>query len=200
MDKKMEMINTYNQSAAALVKKFNSLGGYPEDIEKTFSFVQNKDNPKVFEIGCGGGRDARDILRYTNNYTSIDISEEFIKHAREEIPNTNFIVADVDEFDFPKDIDAIFAFASLLHSDKESIGQILEKAYESLNEHGVVFLSLKYGEYKEVRKTDEFGTRTFYYYTPETLKELAGEKFKTVFENQRNFRDQEWFNIIFQKQ
>lgn len=200
MEKKLETIKTYNQSAAALAKKFNSMEGYLPDIERTFSFVPpQKENPHVVEIGCGSGRDAKDLLKFTNNYLGFDISTELIKHAKDLVPNANFIEADVEEFDFPKGADAIFAFASLLHSNKESISKILDKVHESLNNQGVLFMSLKYGEYQEDTRTDEFGTRTYYYYTPEMIKELAVDKFKAVFEERRNLHNQEWFSIILQK-
>jgi SAM-dependent methyltransferase len=199
IDKKKDTINTYNQSAAAMVKKFDDMEGYLPDIKRVFSYVEQKENPKVVEIGSGSGRDARDLLKFTNDYLGFDISPEMVKHAKELVPNGNFVVADAEEFDFPKNVDAVFAFASLLHSDKESLAKILDKVHESLKEKGAFFISLKHGEYKEDTRTDKFGTRTYYYYKPEIIKELAGDKFKSVFEEKRDFRNQEWFNIILQK-
>jgi SAM-dependent methyltransferase len=199
MEKKLETIKTYNQSAEAMAKKFNSLEGYSSDIERTFSFMPQKENPKVIEIGSGSGRDAQDLLKFTKDYLGFDISPEMVKHAKELVPNGNFIVADVDEFNFPKKVDAVFAFASLLHSDRKSIAKILDRTYESLNEKGVIFMSLKFGEYQEDTRTDEFGTRTYYYYTPEIIEELAGDKFQTVFEERKNLRNQEWFSVVLQK-
>jgi hypothetical protein len=60
-------------------------------------------------------------------------------------------------------------------------------------------MSLKFGEYQEDTRTDEFGTRTYYYYTPEIIEELAGDKFQTVFEERKNLRNQEWFSVVLQK-
>lgn len=111
MKKKIQTIKTYNQSAAALAKKFNSMEGYLPDIERTFSLIPQKGNPKVVEIGSGSGRDAQGLLKFTNDYLGFDISAEMVKHAKELVPNGKFIVADVDEFDFPKEVDTVFAFA-----------------------------------------------------------------------------------------
>ena len=67
MDKKTQTINTYDNSAEALAKKFDERGARILDIEETLSFIKT-DNPHVFEIGCGNGRDALEILKRTNNY------------------------------------------------------------------------------------------------------------------------------------
>jgi len=154
MEKKAKTIKTYNQSAAAMTKKFNSMEGYLPDIERALSYIEQKVNPAIVEIGSGSGRDARDLLKFTNNYLGVDISPEMVRHAKELVPDGNFIVADAEEFHFPKNIDAAFAFASLLHSDKESLMNILEKVHEALNEKGIIFMSLKYGEYAEDTRTD----------------------------------------------
>jgi SAM-dependent methyltransferase len=199
MKKRLQTIKTYNQSAAAMAKKFNGMEGYLPDIERTFSFAPQKQNPKVVEVGSGSGRDARDLLKFTNDYLGFDISPEMVRHAKKLVPNANFIVADIDDFSFPKKADAIFAFASLLHSNKKSLAKIIDRVYEALKEKGVIFMSLKYGEYQEDTRTDEFGTRTYYYYTPEIIKELAGDKFQTVFKERKKLKNQEWFSIILQK-
>ena len=88
-----------------MAKKFNSMEGYLPDIERTLYFLPSKKNPKIIEIGSGSGRDAQDLLGFTNDYLGFDISPEMVKHAKELVPNGNFVVADVDEFDFPRNID-----------------------------------------------------------------------------------------------
>lgn len=198
MNKKQENINTYNSSAESLKDKFDSLGGYPNEIKKVFSLV-SKNNPKVFEIGCGSGRDAQEILKYTNDYLGIDFSGKLIEYAKKNNPKANFLVADADDFVFPSNNDIIFAFASLLHSDKKSISKILKKIHSSLNTGKIVFLSLKYGAYQEKIKIDEFGKRIFYYYDFKTLKELTKNNFKIIWKEIENYNGQRWINIILQK-
>lgn len=128
--KKKQTIDTYNTTASAMAEKFNNIGARIEDIERGLSFVE-KENPRVLEIGCGNGRDAREILKNTSDYTGIDISVEMIKLAEEYAPEGHYVVADIDEYNFPSEIDIIFSFASLLHSDKESVARVLERAHEA---------------------------------------------------------------------
>lgn len=198
IDKKTQTINTYNTTASAMAKKFDNIGARVDDIEKGFSFLQ-KNNPKVLEIGCGNGRDAKEILKHTNNYLGVDISKEMIKLAREYVPKGHFEVADIENYKFSNNIDLIFSFASLLHSSKEDIKNILNRAYLSLEDSGIFYISLKYAKYHKEDKTDEFGTRTYYFYTPEDIKKLSGDQYKVLYEGIQNLRGQKWFTIILQK-
>lgn len=190
-----QTVDTYNNAAGAMAEKFNSQGARVDDVELAFAFVAKKE-PRVFEIGCGNGRDAKEILKRTRSYLGIDISEEMIEIAKKHNPKGRFMVEDVEEFEFPE-ADIIFAFASLLHSDKNAVRKIFQKAYQKLADDGIFFVSLKLGEYREETRTDEFGTRTYYYYTAELIKELAPE-FKVVYEDTQELREK-WFTLILQK-
>lgn len=198
MSKKEETIATYDTAALGMAQKFRDLGARVKDIERGFELV-GKENPNVLEIGCGDGRDAKEITRKTDKYHGIDISKSMIAVASEYVPNASFEVADAEEYSFPKELDLIFSFASLLHSNKESVEKVLKYAYDALNPGGIFYISLKHDEYHEGSKTDEFGTRTYYFYTPELIKELAGEKYTAVFEDVHDLRGQKWFVIALRK-
>jgi SAM-dependent methyltransferase len=197
-DKKKQTKDTYNESASLFAANFENVGSRKDDIDKAFSYI-NKQNPFVFELGCGNGRDAKEILKLTNNYLGIDISEELVKLAQEKVPQAKFEVGDFEAYSYPDNADIIFAFASLLHADKESLRSILKKAYESLGPNGVFFISLKHGEYSEKRQEDKYGVRYFYYYTPELIKEFARDSFKCVWEELYELKGYPWTKIILQK-
>ncbi|MBU2591837.1 MAG: class I SAM-dependent methyltransferase [Patescibacteria group bacterium] len=187
-------IATYDKDADMFDRKFNRLGARKADINKAFSYIKQK-GPFVFELGCGNGRDAKEILKMTDNYIGIDASKALIAKAKEKAPSGRFETADFESYRFPPEIDIIFAFASLLHTDKESFKDILNRACRSLNKGGVFFLSLKYGQYQEKIQDETFGKRVFYYYTPELVKKLAGNKYRTVWEDIRDLRGQRWFIV-----
>lgn len=198
MNKKEETIATYNATAERMAEKFRNIGARVEDIERGFALV-GKENPNVLEIGCGDGRDAKEILKRTNNYLGIDVSDSMVRVARGYAPEGKFEVADVETFSFPQNIDLIFAFASLLHSNRENVKSVLERAHASLNSGGIFYISLKHDEYHEASKTDEFGTRTYYFYTPEEIKSLAGEGYSTAYEHFQELRGQKWLEIALKK-
>ena len=195
MDKKIQTIDTYNKSAQALEKKFDDLGARIFDIEEVFKLL-DKVNNKVVEIGCGNGRDAEEIIKRTNDYVGIDISTELIKLAQKKVPKGKFLVADVTSFEFPEKIDIVFAFASLIHVNKEDLINVLDKIHKSLNSKGILRMSMKYSdEYKEVTKEDEFGVRTYYHYSKNDIKELA-YKFHLVKNDENDLRGQKWIEIL----
>ena len=198
MNDKEENLQIYNKCAAGFAAKFNNIGPRTKDVEKGFSFIK-KDNPRVVELGCANGRDAKEILKHTNDYLGIDYSEELIKIARKEVPSGKFEVADFSRYDFPKDVDIVFSFASLLHSDKEEFRIILDKIHKALVDGGIFYIALKFDEYQRKEKTDEFGKRVYYFYTLEDIRKLIGNNYDVLGEEQANRRGQEWINVILQK-
>jgi len=200
MNKKEQTIESYNRNARAHAKKFDDLGAGIRrgDVEETFVLVK-KSNPYVLEIGCGSGRDAVEITKHTNNYLGIDISEKLIELARQKLPKSQFRVADIEDYDFPKNIDIIFAFASLIHVPKESLRRILDKAHSALNNSGVVRLSMKYSDYyRELIRNDEFGTRAYYLYSRNDIEELS-DSFEIIKKDVIDLRGQKWLEIILKK-
>jgi len=198
-DEKIQTIETYNKSILAHVKKFNEIGARVNDIKKACSYV-DKINPKIIEIGCGNGRDAMEIIKYTDNYLGIDLSREMIRLAQRNVPNAKFKLANLETYRFPNKIDIIFSFASLLHSDRDSVRDILKKAYKKLNHKGIFFISLKQGEYhKEIIDKENHGLKTYYFYSPEEIKRLSPLGLEVIYQEAQLFRGQKWFTVILQK-
>jgi|SRR3989344_215463 len=198
MDKKTKTVDSYNKSALAIADKFDGQGARVEDIEEIFGLVK-KLNPKVLEIGCGNGRDAAEIVKHTDDYLGIDISDGLIKLAREKVSEAKFEVADIEEFEFPQNLDIIIAFASLLHVNKENFKNILERAFKALGPGGIFYISIKYADsYKEVEKEDQFGVRTFYLYSESDMREIVGD-FKIIKMVEEEIRNQIWMEVILEK-
>ncbi len=189
---------TYQESAQALIQKYDTVG---QDlipyINIAFSYL--KEDPAVLELGCAAGRDAQKIISHTPNYLGIDASEEFIKTARKRVPQGKFEVADFESYSLPDNLDIIFAIASLLHSNKEEVKKMLEKIAKALVPGGLFFVTLKYDEYHEETVTDQFGTRKFYFYTPQLMRELAGNQFDLLYEDDPVLNGQKWLVMILKK-
>ncbi|MDD5146273.1 MAG: class I SAM-dependent methyltransferase [Candidatus Pacebacteria bacterium] len=199
MDKKAQTIKSYNDNAQSFAKKFDALGSRADrGIKEAFALV-NRLNPNVLEIGCGNGRDAEEIIKYTNDYLGIDISEKLIELARQKVPRARFEVADIERYTFPEKLDIIFAFASLIHASKEGLQRILKQLFGALNSGGVIYLSMKYGDvYDEVTKEDELGVRTHYLYSIEDIKELT-QDFIVVKSALEDRGGRLWVEVMLQK-
>ncbi len=196
-------LQTYNKSAKELAEYFNSIGSRKSDINRAFSYI-NKKEPKVLEIGCGDGRDAEYIINKTKNYEGFDLSEEMINTVKTKVSKGNFHVADLEEYFFKnkpnKKYDIIFAFASLLHSNKQTLKKVILRVSDFITKGGIFYISLKIKKvYTRETKKDRFGTRVFYYYTPELIQNFAQNRYKTLFMETQIIGKTEWLTIILQK-
>ncbi len=126
------------------------------------------------EIGCGDGRDAKEIIKLSDNYVGFDLSEELIKIAKSKVPDAKFEVDDATTREYGLDkYNVVFAFASLLHLNKGEVNLVLKKVHKSLKAEGILFISLKLSEkYEELIKEDRFGIRKFYMYNPNDIEEM----------------------------
>ena len=123
---------TYDESADRMAAKFRAMGPRSADIDRIFEHI-GEESANILEIGCGDGRDAMEFRKRTPNYLGIDYSEGMLKMAREYLPNAEFRLADVSEFEFPEGLDGIAAFASLLHLPPEKVRLVVSRGYEALN-------------------------------------------------------------------
>lgn len=193
-------VETYDKSALALAEYFKGIGSRVDDIEKALELAGNPSSPRIVEIGCGDGRDAKEIIKRTSNYVGFDISEGMINIAREYVPNAHFEVSDAVSYNYPDKTNIVYAFASLLHLDKNEISEVLNKVHESLKSNGIFYISSKYmPEYSEKIKSDQYGERLFYFYNPELIKDIAGDGYESVYETRQTLGSTEWFEIALRK-
>ena len=199
-NKKAQTIETYNKSAKALAERFDEEG--PEvrmgDLEETFALIKTK-APRVLEIGPGSGREAYQILKRTPHYTGVEVSEELLKIASSRNPKGKFVLADIDSFEFPKHLDAVFAFASLVHSDRKALEKIFTRIFEALEPGGLARVSLKWApSYKEVSKRDAYGVRTYYLYSKEDIEAFPAD-FLMLKVQIGEYDKQKWLELLLQK-
>ena len=193
-------IQTYNQSAEQLAEYFKGIGARDDDIERALELAGSPTHAKVVEIGCGDGRDAAEIVKRVAWYEGVDPSEGLLEIARQKVPNARFVQADAMTYQYPTDLDVVYAFASLLHVRETEMPVVLQKINTSLRAGGITFISLKErATYTEEIKADQYGERMFYYYNPEVIKRLAGAAFSAVFEDHQQMGSTDWFTLALQK-
>lgn len=199
-DWRKETVDTYNRSAKDLAEYFRGIGSRNDDIEKALKLAGNPTKPKIVEIGCGDGRDAKEIIKHTKDYVGFDISEGLIELAKKHVPGAKFEVADAVGYKYPSNLDVVFAFASLLHLDKDEVQQVLQIVSDKLKAGGIFYISLKFGDnYQEFIKHDKYGKRQFFLYNPEIIKQLAPKDLKVVHAQEETHGYTKWFEIALQK-
>lgn len=129
-------VSVYDDSARELSDYFQGIGSRIEDINRALLLAGTPTVQNVIEIGCGDGRDAKDIVRRTSSYIGFDPSTGMLDLARKRVPGGVFVQADALGFSYPKNIDIVFAFASLLHLPREDIREVFKKIAAVLHEGG----------------------------------------------------------------
>ena len=200
-DLRQETIDTYDKSAEALAAYFQGSGSRVNDIEKALTYAGTLTNARSVEIGCGDGRDAKEITPHCSFFTAFDISKELIKIAKKNVPEVQFEVADAVTFEYPEELDVVFAFASLLHLDRDELKIVFQKVTSSLKKDGVFYISLKHrDQYESAVKQDDYGKRLFYFYNRETIEEIAGSQFTTIESYVKHHGNTDWLEIALRKQ
>ncbi len=200
MDWYAQTVKTYDDSAKALAAYYKNIGSQVHDIERALELAATDGLAKVIEVGCGDGRDAVEIVKRTKSYQGIDPSRGLLKIARRKLPDESFTRADALSFNYPKNIDVIFAFASLLHVARDDMYKVFDKAAQSLRSGGIFYITLKQRDaYEAELQVDEHGQRMFHYYNPELIKEIAGDLFTTVHEASQKISGTNWFTIALKR-
>jgi len=183
IDKNKQTIEAYDKNPKHYSKMFDSYDVRTEDIDRAIKLNKSGSNNTI-ELGCGNGRDARYMVFRLSpvNYRGIDASEGLVKLARENVPQGEFYVKDIRKLSFePETFGIIFSFATLLHVKQEELSEIIKKCQKWLKNGGILYISTKYGEYKELL-IENLGDQKYYYsYLPEDIIKMAGTGFETVY-------------------
>ena len=108
---------------------------------------------KVLEIGSGGGRDAKELIRAGYEYTGTDISKGLLEAAKKYNPGAKFLLKSVYDLDFPENsFDGFWACAVLLHIPKSRIDEALRQLHKVVKPNGVGFISVKQGVGEETNE------------------------------------------------
>jgi len=100
----------------------NVLQNWPQNLPE---------NARILDLGCGTGSMLAQIHDQYPDYrlTGVDCSNDMLKIARENVPNANFIEADIENIDLPhKGFDVVLSLNILHHlNDQKSHLETLKK-------------------------------------------------------------------------
>lgn len=197
-------IDTYNKSAQSMAEHFQAYatGTALLEITKALELAGGRTDYRVIEIGCGAGKDAAAIVKRVAWYEGFDPSEKLLDIARQHVKGASFVCTDALRYDYPRDVDIVFAFASMLHLDKNDFAAVCKKVAAALRPGGILCMTLKEADaYGGTLQEDEFGKRQFYFYNPVLVRELAGPAFTQVYETHERVgpKQKPWFTIMLKR-
>jgi cyclopropane fatty-acyl-phospholipid synthase-like methyltransferase len=134
-----------------------------------------EDGARVLELGCGSGPDARRLAERFR-VTGVDISAEQIARARVEVPDAEFLQADLTAVDFePGSFEAVIAVYSFNHVPRDRLAPTFERVHAWLVPGGFFLASFGTSD-TEIWVGEWLGTRMFFSSFPrETTSRLLDE-------------------------
>lgn len=155
-DKTDITVSAYNKNAAGYAKKFMEFKSYKEKI-LLFQERYIKNNSRILDIGCGPGNTAK-ILHGRNRackIIGIDLSEQMITFAKNNVPAADFFVGDIRKFELKIQFDAIIASFCIVHLSDEETMHLFAKISRLMRPGAYLYLSFMEG------KTPGFETTSF---------------------------------------
>lgn len=155
-NKKIEGYDRYFEYSKIIRKKRNPLKylGMQEVVYyPVYSFLKNKKNLKVLEIGCGYGYLTYSINKTGNNATGIDISKKAISFATKKF-GRHYKVANITKYISPEKYDVIIAIELIEHVNSPS--EFISSCIKMLNPKGKLILTTpnKDAHKKQIWKTE----------------------------------------------
>lgn len=190
-------INYYNEHA----KSF-----YEDTVNVAFSEIQENfikylpSHAYVLDFGCGSGRDSRAFMDKGFQVDAIDGSIEMCILA-EHLLDKEVSCIRFQDFSEVDKYDGIWACASILHLDKDNLGQVFSNLKIALKSGGYLYTSFKYGEFSGLRNGRYFTDMTEHSFG-EFVQSVGGFEIAemNVSSDARPGReDEKWINIILRK-
>ena len=198
MGEKYDTLDYYNKNASEYFEQTLN-GNFTKNYERFLSRIPQ--NAYILDFGCGSGRDSKYFIENGYKVKAIDGSIEMCKLASEYI-GQEVECMKFDELNEENVYDGIWACSSILHVEKEQLGNILEKMITALKEKGIIYTSFKKGVKDEIKEGKYYN-----YLTKEKLEEII-EKYKLnvkiidyceTLPSTKRIQDIVWANYILQK-
>ena len=107
-------------------------------------FDKNTDGLKILNLGCGTGMHDRKLVDLGFKITGMDQSTEMIEIAKQKVPEANYIVGDMSDFDLNEKFDVIICmFSSLGYlTEQDKVNGFFESISRHLVEEGLLILDV----------------------------------------------------------
>lgn len=200
-DKNQKTVEAYDKNPQFYVDKFNDYGPRIDDLDRAIR-LNESGSAKVLELGCAGGRDARYVISKVgiDNYTGVDASEGLLKLAKEKAPEVDFRLQDVRAIEVsPETYGIIYNFSLLVHLKREEMVNLIDKCHKSLKKGGILYISTKFGKYREEKTTNLGDEKYYYFYEPEDIEKIIDYKFFMVYKEIQDTRYVPSFTVALRK-
>ena len=189
-----ETIETYDRSAEFFRREWSTAS--MEDKLTRFRLALHPGGRRVFDAGCGSGRDMHWLLERDLQVVGGDLSTVLLDIASRSAPGGRYVGLDLRELPLATaSFDGVWACASLLHLPRSEVTIALHELTRVLQPGGTLFLGMKAGA--GVRWTDTGGGRRFFTYFGvgelRALLETCGFRILEL------WHDAQWVDVLAQR-
>jgi SAM-dependent methyltransferase len=184
-EKNKQTVRAYDEKAQFYSEIFNTYN-VNTDLFRRLRYFNTSGSNKILEIGSANGRDAKFLAEIFGfeNYIGIDASKNLVEIAAQINPDLKFHVKDLNGLghDYEKaSLGVVFCSHTVLHVNRSDLFLLLEKLKGYLKKGGIIYVSSKYGEYREI-VINNFGQDKYYYsYEPKDIEGYLGDGFETLY-------------------
>lgn len=121
----------------------------------------------MLDLGCGPGNSTRQLILSGKELSieGIDLSEEMIRLAQQNVPGGIFRCADIREISYPDEsFDAVLLSFCIVHLNDMETAQLLQKVAKYLRKDGKLYLSFMEGKADGFEKTSFSDDEIYFYY------------------------------------
>lgn len=162
MDKPQNIVKQgYNQCAKDYLDN--------RDLFKNIKYLNDlisrlsNNKAKILDLGCGCGIPIdKYLLEKDFEVTGVDISEEQINLAKNNLPEGDFFVGDMSEINFPDNsFDAVTSFYAIFHLPREKHLSVLKNIFSILKPGGYLLITMGSSDWEGTEK-DFHGVKMFW--------------------------------------
>jgi SAM-dependent methyltransferase len=104
----------------------------------------------VLDAGCGSGFPVTQFLAKYFRVTGVEFAYEQIRLARENLPDSTLVCADISQMPFRKDVfDAICSFYAIIHVPRQEHPKLLTDLHRILKTGGLALLCMGAGDLQD---------------------------------------------------
>ncbi|MDQ9019571.1 class I SAM-dependent methyltransferase [Acinetobacter sichuanensis] len=192
----MKTIDYYNKYAEEFTQA--TLNVNMESLYRPF-LAELSESAYILDVGSGSGSDSLAFKDKGYYVEAIDFSEELVKKATL-LTGISVQLKSFYEVDDYEVYDGVWACASLLHCERDSLAEVIGKLIAALKPNGVLYMSFKYGD-----SNREKDGRDFTDLNKDQAKSLL-EQFDHVQQikqwitgDKRPDRQEKWLNLLWKK-
>ena len=133
------MTQLYSTLAAIYHEMYQHVFDYDKEFYFYDTILKKQNCNKILEVGCGSGMLARRFIKNGYDYLGLDLYEEMLVIARNEVKADKFIKCDMRDISFDKIFDAVLITGRSLAYviDNKGIMDTLNGIHKSLKNNGL---------------------------------------------------------------